>query len=231
MFQKVNGIELYYEKMGQGSPIILLHGNGEDHQIFQTLMLKLAKSYTVYAIDSRGHGRSTKLKELDYVTMAEDIVAFIESLHMEQPILYGFSDGGILGLLIAAHKPNLLSKLIISGANVKPNGIKTRYFRSFQLIHLITRNPKYKLMVTQPSIENEDLANIRIETLVLAGSKDMILETHTRHIAECIPNSTLQILEGEDHMSYVYDNEKLYDIMKPFLEKIDEKSENRVESV
>ncbi|MDF2514608.1 MAG: alpha/beta hydrolase [Herbinix sp.] len=224
MFQKVNGIELYYEKMGQGTPIILLHGNGEEHKIFQQLIPKLAESYTVYAIDSRGHGRSTQVKELDYVTMADDIVKFIEALNLKNPILYGFSDGGILGLLLAARYPGLLSKLIISGANTKPDGIRTWYFRSFQLIYLFTRNPKYKLMVTQPNIEDEELANIRIETLVLAGSKDMIQEKHTRHIAECIPGSSLQILEDEDHMSYVYDNEKLYKIIKPFLDKKEEKT-------
>jgi pimeloyl-ACP methyl ester carboxylesterase len=229
MYQKVNGIELYYEKMGQGNPIILLHGNGEDHKIFLKLISELAKNYTVYAIDSRGHGRSTQVKELDYVSMAKDIATFIQVLNVEQPILYGFSDGGILGLLLAAHNPGLLSKLIISGANIKPDGIRAWYFRSFQLIYLFTRNPKYKLMVSQPNITDEELSKINIETLVLAGSKDMIREKHTRHIAECIPRSTLQILEGEDHMSYVYDNEMLYKIIKPFLEKKEEENKNLVE--
>lgn len=229
MFQKVNEIELYYEKMGKGTPVILLHGNGEDHRIFEKLIQKLAQDYTVYAIDSRGHGKSTAVKELNYVTMAEDIAAFVQSLQLERPILYGFSDGGILGLLMAVKHPKLLSALIISGANVNPKGIRAWYYCSFGLIYLITRNPKYKLMVTQPYIKDEELAKIRIETLVLAGSKDMIREKHTLHIAECIPGSALQILDGEDHMSYVYDNEKLYQIIKPFLEKRANISEARVD--
>jgi pimeloyl-ACP methyl ester carboxylesterase len=117
-------ITLYYEKTGQGKPIILLHGNGENHKIFDELVLQLSREYTVYAIDSRGHGKSSKTKSLDYYRMAEDIAGFIKLLNIEKPILYGFSDGGILGLIIGFRYPQLLSKLIISGANIRPEGIK-----------------------------------------------------------------------------------------------------------
>lgn len=218
MFQKVHDITLYYEKSGQGKPIILLHGNGESHKIFNKLVPMLSDRYTVYAIDSRGHGKSSRVKELDYVLMADDIEAIIRTLKIEKPILYGFSDGGILGLLIASRYPELLSKLIISGANLKPEGIKPKYIRIFRFIYAITRSSKYKLMLTQPMISDEELHKIKVDTLVLAGSDDMIDEEHTRHIAECIPNSTLQIVPGEDHMSYVLDNKKLYQIIIPFIE-------------
>jgi pimeloyl-ACP methyl ester carboxylesterase len=218
MYQKVNGITLYYEKSGQGRPIILLHGNGENHKIFDVLIPELSKNHTVYAIDSRGHGKSTKVKTLDYYSMAEDIAGFIKTLSIEKPILYGFSDGGILGLIIAFRYPQLLSKLIVSGANIRPEGVKLKYIKSFRLIYFITRSSKYRLMLTQPDIKDEDLKKITVVTYVLAGSDDMIEEIHTRHIAECIPKSTLKILDGEDHMSYVTHSPKLYGIIKPFLE-------------
>ena len=218
MNQKVNGITLYYEKEGQGKSIILLHGNGESHKIYQNLIPALRDQYTVYAIDSRGHGKSTKVKELDYRMMAEDIVGFIKALNIEKPILYGFSDGGIIGLMIAFSYPQLLSKLLISGANVNPEGINTKDKKMFQLIYSLTKSSKYKLMLSQPNISDEELGKISIATLVLAGSHDLIKEEHTRHIAQCIPKSVLQIVEGENHMSYVQNNAKLYKIIKPFLE-------------
>ncbi len=221
MFQIVNDITLYYEKTGEGQPIILLHGNGESHQIFDVLMAQLKEQYTVYAIDSRGHGQSTKVRELDYRSMAEDIVGFIRILGLEKPILYGFSDGGILGLMIAAAYPGLLSKLIISGANLTPEGVKKRYLNLFRLIYYITRNPNFRLMITQPQISEEELHKIVVPTLVLAGSKDLIKEEHTRKIAETIPNCTMQILAGENHMSYVVHSNKLYPILKPFLSEED----------
>lgn len=218
MFQKVHDITLYYEKAGQGKPIILLHGNGESHKIFQKLITLLSNQYTVYAIDSRGHGKSSKAKELDYNRMAEDIVEFIRALKLEKPMLYGFSDGGILGLIIASGYPDMLSRLIISGANLKPEGIKRKYFRIFRFIYAISRSSKYRLMLTQPQISDEELQKITIDTLVLAGSDDMIDEAHTKHIADAIPKSTLQIVPGENHMSYVLNNDKLYQIIIPFIE-------------
>lgn len=217
MIQNVNGITLYYEKTGEGQPIVLLHGNGETHQIFDVMTAQLKDNYSVYAIDSRGHGQSTRVKELDYRNMAEDIVEFIRVIGLKKPILYGFSDGGILGLMIASTYPELLSKLIISGANLIPEGIKKRYLKLFRILYYITRNPNYHLMVTQPQISDEELHKIIVPTLVLAGSKDLIKEEHTRHIAEAIPNCTMQILAGENHMSYVVHSNKLYSILEPFL--------------
>lgn len=217
MFEKVNGITLYYEKTGQGRPVILLHGNGENHEIFDVLIPKLNCQYTVYAIDSRGHGLSSKVKTLDYDNMAEDIVEFIKVNKMDKPMLYGFSDGGIIGLIIAIRYPDLLSRLMISGANVHPNGIKNKYLRIFRFIYTITKSSKYNLMLTQPNISAEELKRIKVETLILAGSHDMIDEIHTRYIAECIPKSILKILPGEDHESYVAHCTKLYDIISPFL--------------
>jgi pimeloyl-ACP methyl ester carboxylesterase len=217
MFFEHKDVNLFYEKVGQGSPIILLHGNGESHKIFDQLIPQLSKDYTVYAIDSRGHGLSSKSKNLDYLLMAEDIAAFIKGLSIEKPILYGFSDGGILGLLIASRYPELLTKLIISGANLHPSGIKISYFRWFRCVYFITRSSKYRLMLTQPNITEEELGKIQAETLVLAGSKDVIDEKHTRYIAQSIPKSTLRILEGDTHSSYIVHSSKLYEIIKAFL--------------
>lgn len=221
MLQNVNGITLYYEKTGEGQPIILLHGNGEDHQIFDVLTEQFKENFSVYAIDSRGHGQSTRVRELDYRSMAEDIAEFIKILGLEKPVLYGFSDGGIIGLMLAAAYPELLSKLIISGANLTPEGVKKRYLNLFRLIYYITRNPNYRLMVTQPQISEAELHKIVVPTLVLAGSKDLIKEEHTRLIAELISNCTMQILAGENHMSYVVHSKKLYPILKSFLSEED----------
>ena len=79
MFINVNNIRLYYEKHGEGNPLILLHGNEENHFIFDEAVEKLKKYYTVYTLDSRGHGQSEKVKEYHYQDMANDIKNFEES--------------------------------------------------------------------------------------------------------------------------------------------------------
>ena len=219
MYFKVNGVELYYEKAGQGNPVVLLHGNGEDHSIFDVLTEQLSLSNTVYAIDSRDHGKSSKVKGLDYNSMMEDVAMFIQELDIQKPVLYGFSDGGIIGLLLAIKYPTVLSKLIISGANTHPNGIKAVIRFLINIVYFFTRNQKYKMVLTQPNITNIELNTIVVPTFVLAGSKDFVKEAHTRNIAKNIHNSVLKIVEGENHNSYVIHSEKLFKIIKPFLDE------------
>lgn len=84
---------LFYEKWGTGHPIILLHGNAETHHIFNRTAEILSNHFTVYAIDTRGHGESSSVPAFHYNEMADDIYHFITILHREKPILYGFSDG------------------------------------------------------------------------------------------------------------------------------------------
>lgn len=99
MFINVNNIRLYYEKHGEGNPLILLHGNEENHFIFDEAVEKLKKYYTVYTLDSRGHGQSEKVKEYHYQDMANDIKNFIKQLDLKKVTLMGSSDGAIIGLL------------------------------------------------------------------------------------------------------------------------------------
>lgn len=215
----VNGVQLYYEKAGEGAPIILLHGNGEDHRIFGDLIKFLSKEYCVYAIDSRDHGKSSKVRELSYREMAEDVSAFMKALSIKKPIVLGFSDGGIIGLILAYTHPRMLSKLIVCGANVNPGGMKRRWRVFMHVSHFFTRDRKLHLMLTQPNILKKDLARIQIPVFVLAGSRDMIIESHTKKIAEDIPDGRLEILKKETHVSYVVDNQKLYDTIMPFLKE------------
>jgi pimeloyl-ACP methyl ester carboxylesterase len=217
MIQHVNGIDLWYEKTGGGPPILLLHGNGESHSIFSVLTDQLKDRYTVYALDSRGHGQSSSSEELHYGVMAEDTAQFILSLRLEKPLLYGFSDGGIIGLLLASKYPELLSGMVISGANTNPRAIRKKWDMLFKTMYFFSRNKKIRMMLTEPHITAQELRRIGIPVLVLAGEKDIIKEEDTRFITANIPKATLKILKGENHMSYVINSSKLYTFMEGFL--------------
>ena len=197
MLINVNDINLNYEVYGYGKPIILLHGNGETHNIFDKLIYKLEKEYTVYAVDSRCHGKSEYTKLISYDLMAEDVIEFIKKLNIKTPILYGFSDGGIIGLLIAIKEPQLLSNLIISGANITPDA--TTWLDNFftKIAYFFTRNKLIKMMLDEPNITFEELHKIAIPVHILAGEKDVIKLEHTKLIAENIKNSTLKIILKE----------------------------------
>ncbi len=213
----VNETQLWYERVGEGPPVILLHGNGESHEIFHVLMEQLAGSHTVYAIDSRGHGKSEPVDHISYELMTEDVVAFIKTLDLKQPMLYGFSDGGIIGLLLAINHPDLLSRLAISGANTKPEGLKRRWQWMIRVMYRFNKDDKFRMMLEEPDIKISELEHIQIPVLVLAGKHDMVLESNTRLISNHIPDSELQILSGETHRSYVVNSPKLYPLLEPFF--------------
>lgn len=96
MIINVNNININYNIYGDGDPIILLHGNSEDQRIFDKLINKLKNTHKIYAIDSRCHGNSENATEISYNLMASDIIEIIKKLEIKKPILYGFSDGGII---------------------------------------------------------------------------------------------------------------------------------------
>lgn len=214
---KVNDAEIYYEKYGVGLPIILLHGNQETHEIFDKLIEKLKLNYEVYAIDSRCHGKSENTKEISYDLMCEDVIRFIKKLNIKKPIIYGFSDGGIVGLLVSIKEPNILKKLVISGANATPDALKKKDLFFMKLVYLFTKSKYVKMMLKEPNISVEDLNNIQIPVHILVGKNDAIKIEHTKLINNSIKDSTLEIIENENHGSYIVHSEKIYNILKKYI--------------
>ena len=80
----INNLNLYYEVVGEGKPLVMVHGNGEDHKIFDKAVSLLKDRFACYLIDSRGHGKSEKVKEFHYADMADDSYKFISSLNLKE---------------------------------------------------------------------------------------------------------------------------------------------------
>ena len=215
MIAHVNGVELYFEKTGSGRPLLMLHGNGEDHTIFREAVAKLSQRYTCYVLDSRGHGRSTRVAPLHYRDMAADVLDFLEAYGLQDVLLYGFSDGGIVALMAAARSQRV-GTLVVSGANLTPKGVKADVGLMIRAMALVKKDPKWELMAREPDMDEAELRRIAAKTLVLAGSKDLIREKETRRIAAAIPDAQLQILEGEDHGSYIIHSETIADLILNF---------------
>jgi pimeloyl-ACP methyl ester carboxylesterase len=121
---EINAAHIYYATFGKGEPVVLLHGGlgNSDHWAFQ--VPELAKQYQVIVIDSRNQGRSTLTKskaKLTYHAMADDVLAVLDQLGIQKAAMIGWSDGGEIGLDLAIHNPNRLSKLFVFGANYDVN--------------------------------------------------------------------------------------------------------------
>ena len=212
MWIDVNGIRMYYEVHGSGRPLIMVHGNSEDHRIFYDARVLLSKHFTVYTVDSRGHGYSTRVGEFHYDDMADDMIAFMEQLDLEDVVFYGFSDGGIIGLL-AAMRCERIGMLITSGANLTPEGVKPPFGLIGKALYAAPKDPKIRLMLDEPHITPEQLAQIKVPTVVMAGEKDLVRREETGKIAGSIPGAKLRIIEGEGHGSYIVNSSRIADII------------------
>lgn len=215
---QVNGVTLFYEVVGAGDPLILVHGNGEDHTIFTEATEVLKEHFTCYLVDSRGHGKSSAVKELHYRDMAADYIEFIKALGLKNVTYFGFSDGGILGLMIGA-ACDLVDTIIVSGANTHPDAVVPSLGRILKVIYFFTRNDKFRLMLQEPDISAKELQRIQAKTFVLAGSKDVVKRENTDFIAENIPNAEEHILEGESHTSHIVHSTKIAELILQFTGK------------
>lgn len=214
----VNGVRISYEVAGTGAPMLLCHGNGADHTVFDRFAHALSDRYTLYMPDSRGHGASQPVDELHYTDMADDMAAFITALGLEKPVMYGLSDGGIIGLMLAIRHPDMLSKLVISGANTAPSGLRLGVRLAIGRMYRRQPTGMLRMVLREPHITRRELGTIRVPTLVLAGQKDIIRKRHTLAIAKAIPGAQVRILPGEGHVSYIEHSDRAYGYMKDFLQ-------------
>lgn len=203
-------VKLNYVEMGEGIPLVLLHGNGEDHTYFKRQMEPFSRGHRVIAIDTRGHGQSPRGgAPFTLEQFAEDLRAFLEEQGIGKCRLLGFSDGGNVALLFALKYPEYVEKLVLNGANLTPAGVKWTVQAPIVLgwalcgvFALFSRKARVNwellnLMVTQPRIHAEDLRRLTMPVLVVAGERDMIRARHTRAMAAAIPGGELRILPGD----------------------------------
>lgn len=214
---KVNNVELNYQQVGSGHPLVLLHGNQEDSSIFDKIIAPLALYYTVYAIDARGHGLSEATGEYHYQTYVEDVAAVIRKLNLRHPFVFGYSDGGIVGLMLASQYPNMIPRLMVAGANVKPDGLlKSEQFKT-NFLNFFQRKQEVTMMLTEPDVTDAELKRIKSKTLCVVGEKDVVKVEHTREFAEKIPDSRIVVMPRQTHSSYVVHSLKLLGLMKDFF--------------
>ncbi len=202
-------ISLHYEETGEGEPLVLLHGNGEDGSYFSAQTAFFQKYYRVIAVDTRGHGKSPRgTAPFTMAQFAADLKGLLDGLGIRTAHLLGFSDGANIAMTFALRYPEYLKSLILNGGNISPWGVKLSVqipillgYGLVSVIALFDRKAVLKkeilgLMVHEPDIRPEELGRISAPALVIAGRKDMIRESHTRLIQKSIPGSRLCIMEG-----------------------------------
>src|SRR5262249_45114050 len=224
-YAPVNGIRLWYATFGCGEPVLLLHGGLANASYWGHQVRALAPHHRVVVMDSRGHGRSTRdARPFGYDLMASDVVALLDHLGIEKVALIGWSDGAIIGLDIAMHHPERLSKLFAFAANSDPSGVKdvnqSPVFTSFiararkEYEKLSPTPTEYdafltqitKMWETQPNWTGEDLASIKVPIWIVDADHDeAIKRENTLFMADHIPDSGLLIEPQVSHFAFLQD--------------------------
>lgn len=203
-------IVLYHQEKGDKEPFILLHGNGEDGSYFKNQIDYFCGMYRVIALDTRGHGRSPRGTALFTIEQfSQDLYDFMTGLEISSAVILGFSDGANIAMRFAMKYPGKVKALILNGGNLNPKGVKRTTQIPIEIGYKIarrfaSRSPSAKknaemlgLMVNEPNIELNELSKITAPMLVICGKRDMIKESHTKEIAENIPNARLSIIKGD----------------------------------
>lgn len=186
------------------SPILMLHGNCEDHRDFDQVAPGLASHFPIIRPDSRGQGESTRGElPLTYERLAEDFVEVLDLLGVERTHVLGYSDGGIVGLLMARDHPDRVISLVTIGANLNPAGLDPTALRQIAAVERAATSPGVtelmRLMLEEPHIDPASLGTISCPVRIMTGEHDLVLQDHSRLIASSISGSVLEVVGDAGH--------------------------------
>ena len=185
----------HFVRRGDGPPLLLLHGNGEDGSYFA--------------------------RQLDH--FSADLLDFMDGQGIEKADVLGFSDGGNIALTFALAHQERIRRLVLNGANLSPAGVKAHVqipiVLGWRIASLFARrSPQARqnaeilgLMVKEPHINPAALSALRVPTLV-----DMIRDRHTQSIAASLPNARLERIPG-DHFIAAKNPEAFNRAVEAFL--------------
>jgi pimeloyl-ACP methyl ester carboxylesterase len=223
-YAQIGEVNTWYDVQGAGDSLVLFHGGLSTNDTWAAQLPDFAARFRVVAPERRGHGHTADREgPLSYDLMAQDMIGFLETVVGGPAHIVGWSDGGIIGLIVAMDRPDLVRKLIVISANFDTSGgvpgaleeILSMTADSDDLAmfraayeaatpdgpeHWPVAFAKFQALVsTQPNIAVAELGRISAPTLVLAGDDDMISLEHTIALYRAIPKSELALVPGASH--------------------------------
>jgi len=225
----IHGHKIYYAVRGRGPTLVFLHGGGDsgEHSFVRQLDV-FSEHHHIVAPDQVGQGRTPDVPgPLSYTAMMEDTAELLSMLKLQHVDVVGFSDGGILALMLAVRHPELVRRLVISGVNIAPEGLRPEDLEELRA----TQNPKpttideklAHLWLTSPTeteLSLALLAKITQPVLLISGDRDAITLEHTLKIFHALPEAELCVLPGTDHATFSGRSEWLNPIISAFLDRV-----------
>src|SRR6187551_1524119 len=115
-YASVNGLKMYYEIHGTGTPLVLIHGGGSTLQTtFGRVLHDFAKTNKVIAVEMQAHGHTADIdRPLSFQQDADDIAELLKQLNIDKANIFGFSNGASTTLQFAIRHPELVNKIIVA---------------------------------------------------------------------------------------------------------------------
>jgi pimeloyl-ACP methyl ester carboxylesterase len=125
-YAPINGLNMYYEIHGTGQPVVLIHGAfSAIGTSFGQLIPGLSKGRQVIAVELQGHGRTADIdRPLSIPQLADDVVALVKHLGLEQADFLGYSTGAAVALQIVIRHPEVVRKLVLMSVTYTMAGIQ-----------------------------------------------------------------------------------------------------------
>ena len=218
-FAAVNGLNMYYEIHGDGLPLLLLHGGGGP--VSAKWISIFSPHFRVIAPQQMGYGRTADVvdRPFHYHDMAEDSVELMRHLGVESAVVFGYSDGGIIGLDMAIHRPERVTRLAVTGANAHTDGYAAEHWEG------VAANPNnlpvpeayvrlspdgaehwpvlfgrlQRMWAVEPCFSREQLQSIKAPTLLVFGDDDLVTVEHAVTMFRTISGAQLCVVPHAGH--------------------------------
>jgi pimeloyl-ACP methyl ester carboxylesterase len=220
----IDGMPVFYETEGDGEAIVLLHGGLADNSTWAAQFSGLSPHRRVVAPERQAQGHTPdRPGPLTYQGMADQTVSFLMALGLGPVDLLGWSDGGMVGTLIAAEHPELVRTLTVTGSGFSTAGYVPGAME--ELISLLPGDEdmemfaamyalaspdgpehfpevweKVRTMWAEPFDWTERLQRITAPTLVIVGDDDYIRVEHAEEFSRRVENGQLAVVPGASHL-------------------------------
>ncbi len=217
-YLKVDGHDLYcYEWENEGEAVVLLHGGMSQTAHWASNIVPALEDYHVFAYDRSSHGFTSYREEsINFKYQLREAIAYLENDVKEPAHIVGWSDGGIIGLMLSIQRPDLVKSLVAIGANFHYDGTLGDFeigeisaedraeYAIYSPDPVETQDVIYqrfmKMWPSEPDISMEEIKKIQCPVLVMAGDDDVIRHAHTVELFEALPLGQLAIVPGTSHI-------------------------------
>src|SRR3954447_19498204 len=243
----VNGLHMYYETYGAGTPLVLLHGGMLSiHLNFAGLIPTLALQHRVIGVEMQGHGRTADIeREITPAALASDVIGLLDHLGIDRADVLGHSMGGAVAMELAVSHPDRVRKVVPVSVSVRPDGMhedltdQSRWatsermptqqdFAEFREEYArLSPHPEHfdeflaSLSASNADLQgwtDEQLAGVTAPMLLVQGDRDFATVAHGELMTQLVPGSQLAVLPGTTHMQVTRRADLLLPMLASFLD-------------